>query len=175
MSKLGVGIVGCGNISTIYMQNMPNFRDLNLVACADLRPEAAQAQAEKFGIEALSIDALMARSDIQIIINLTTPKSHFAISHAALTANKHVFGEKPITIEAERRRDPGCGGRASGPEDRLRAGHFPWRRRTDGARTRGCRPDRQSALRDLFSDVAWHGALAPRSNLLLQTGRWADP
>ena len=42
MSKLGVGIVGCGNISTIYMHNLPKFRDLDLVVCADLRAEAAQ-------------------------------------------------------------------------------------------------------------------------------------
>jgi predicted dehydrogenase len=100
MSRLGVGIVGCGNISTIYMQNMPKFRDLRLVACADLRAEAAQAQAAQFGIEALSIDALLARPDIQVVVNLTTPDAHFAISHAALSADKHVFGEKPITVEA---------------------------------------------------------------------------
>jgi predicted dehydrogenase len=100
MGKLGVGIVGCGNISTIYMHNMPKFRDLNLVACADLRPEAAQAQAAQCGIEALSIEALLARPDIQIIVNLTTPSAHYGVSHAALSAGKHVFGEKPITVEA---------------------------------------------------------------------------
>jgi len=101
MNKLGVGIVGCGNISTIYMRNMPKFRDLRLVACADLRSEAAQAQAAQFGIEALSIDALLAHPDIQIVVNLTTPDAHFAISHAALTAGKNVFGEKPFTVEAD--------------------------------------------------------------------------
>ncbi|MBW7963682.1 Gfo/Idh/MocA family oxidoreductase [Bradyrhizobium sp. BR 10261] len=100
MSKLGVGVIGCGNISTIYLRNMPNFRDLRLVACADLRPEVARDQAGLFGIEALTIGALLARPDIQIVVNLTTPNAHFAVSHAALTAGKHVFGEKPITVEA---------------------------------------------------------------------------
>lgn len=100
MSKLGVGVIGCGNISTIYLRNMPNFRDLRLVACADLRPEIARDQAGLFGIEALTIEALLARPDIQIVVNLTTPNAHFAVSHAALTAGKHVFGEKPITVEA---------------------------------------------------------------------------
>jgi predicted dehydrogenase len=101
MDKLGVGIIGCGNISTIYMRNMPSFRGLKLVACADLRADAAQAQAKQFGVEALSIDALLARRDIQIVVNLTTPNAHFAVSHAALAAGKHVFGEKPITAEAK--------------------------------------------------------------------------
>ena len=100
MSKLGVGVIGCGNISTIYLRNVTNFRDLKLVACADLRPEVARDQAGLFGIEALTIEALLARPDIQIVVNLTTPNAHFAVSHAALTAGKHVFGEKPITVEA---------------------------------------------------------------------------
>src|SRR5215475_1878495 len=100
MDKLGVGIIGCGNISTIYMRNMGSFRDLRLIACADVRREAAQAQAAEFGIEPLSIDALLARPDIQIVVNLTTPNAHFPVSQAALAAGKHVFGEKPITVEA---------------------------------------------------------------------------
>jgi predicted dehydrogenase len=101
MNKLGVGIIGCGNISTTYMRNMPDFRELRLIACADLRPEVAQAQAAEFGIESMSIDALLARPDIQIVVNLTTPNAHFAVSHAALSAGKHVFGEKPITVAAK--------------------------------------------------------------------------
>ena len=98
---LGVGIVGCGVISTVYMQNMGLFRGIALRACADLRPEVAQAQAAKFGIEAMSIDALMASPDIDIVVNLTVPNAHFAVSHAALTAGKHVFGEKPLTVSVE--------------------------------------------------------------------------
>lgn len=97
MRDFGVGIIGCGNISTIYMQNMPLFAGVKLIACADARPEAAQAQAQKFGIEALSVDAMLKRSDIDAVINITIPNAHFEVSHAALTAGKHVFGEKPLT------------------------------------------------------------------------------
>lgn len=100
MSDLGVGIIGCGVISSIYMRNMPRFRGLKLVACASRRLEAAEAQAKIFGIEALSVEALMARDDIGIVVNLTRPNEHFSVSHAALRAGKHVFSEKPITVEA---------------------------------------------------------------------------
>jgi predicted dehydrogenase len=101
MRELGVGIVGCGVISTVYMLNMPLFRGIKLRACADLRKDAACAQAEKFGIEALDIDAMMKRDDIDIVVNLTVPNAHFAVSHAALTAGKHVFAEKPLTVSVE--------------------------------------------------------------------------
>ena len=101
MSGRGVGIVGCGVISTIYMQNMPLFAGLSLRACADLRPEAAAAQAARFGIEALSLDEMLRREDIEIIVNLTVPNAHFTVGHAALTAGKHVFSEKPLATSVE--------------------------------------------------------------------------
>ncbi len=62
MDTLNVGIIGCGNISGIYLQNIPAYRGLSLKACADARPEAAQAQASRAGIEALSVDELLART-----------------------------------------------------------------------------------------------------------------
>jgi predicted dehydrogenase len=98
MRELGVGIVGCGVISSVYMLNMPLFRGIELRACADLRKDAAAAQAKKFDIESTDIDTLMKRDDIDIIVNLTVPNAHFLVSHAALTAGKHVFGEKPLTV-----------------------------------------------------------------------------
>jgi predicted dehydrogenase len=99
--KLGVGVVGCGVISTIYMQNMPLFAGLQLRACADQRLDAAIAQGQKFGIDALAVDALLARDDIDIVVNLTVPNAHFAVSHAALSAGKHVFSEKPLCVGVE--------------------------------------------------------------------------
>jgi predicted dehydrogenase len=97
---LGVGLIGCGNISTIYLQNMHKFAGVKLIACADIRADAAAAQAKLAGIEALSIEALLARKDIDIVVNLTTPNAHFKVAHAALAAGKHVFGEKPLCAEA---------------------------------------------------------------------------
>ncbi|GGH18385.1 oxidoreductase [Alsobacter metallidurans] len=101
MRELGVGVVGCGVISTIYMQNMPLFRGVRLVACADLAAELARSQAEKFGARALTIDALMRDPEVDVVLNLTPPNAHFEVSHAALTAGKHVFTEKPLCVSAE--------------------------------------------------------------------------
>jgi len=101
MRELGVGIVGCGSISATYLRTMPLFEGLALRACSDLRPEVAAAQAERSGIEALDLDALLKRDDIDIVVNLTVPTAHFAVSHAALTAGKHVYGEKPLAVTME--------------------------------------------------------------------------
>ncbi len=104
MDTLNVGIVGCGNISGIYLQNIPAYRGLSLRACADMRPEVAQAQAGRHGIEALSVDALLGRDDIDLVVNLTIPSAHFGVSLAALSAGKHVFSEKPLAVDFEQGR-----------------------------------------------------------------------
>jgi predicted dehydrogenase len=101
MKQLGVGVVGCGVISTIYMQNLAAFREVRLVACADMVHDNARAQAERFGIPALGIEALLRDPEVDIVVNLTTPNAHFEVSHAALTAGKHVFSEKPLCVSAE--------------------------------------------------------------------------
>lgn len=98
---LNVGIIGTGVISGIYMQNMALFPGLRLRGCADIRPDAAAAQAGKHGTEAMTIDALLASPDVDLVVNLTVPNAHFAVSHAALTAGKHVFSEKPLCVKVE--------------------------------------------------------------------------
>ncbi len=93
---LGVGVIGTGVIAGVYMQNMPLFEGIELRACADIRPEAAAAQAAKYNTEARSVDALLASPDIDLVLNLTVPNAHYAISHEAVSAGKHVFSEKPL-------------------------------------------------------------------------------
>ncbi|HKE39722.1 MAG TPA: Gfo/Idh/MocA family oxidoreductase, partial [Casimicrobiaceae bacterium] len=102
---LGVGIIGCGTISGIYMHNMSLFPGLKLIACTDVRDEAARSAAAKYSISARGIDALLASPDIDVVVNLTVPAAHFAVSHAALSAGKHVFSEKPLCTESERGRE----------------------------------------------------------------------
>jgi predicted dehydrogenase len=91
-----IGLVGCGNISDIYLSNAKHFRDIDFVACADLRPEAAARQAERYGIEQREVDKLIASDDVDIVLNLTIPEVHATISQAAIEAGKHVYTEKPL-------------------------------------------------------------------------------
>lgn len=104
MRVFGVGIVGCGNISEIYFQNTALFKRLKLVGCADVHHPNAEKRAAQFGIEALSVKALLARKDVDIIVNLTVPNAHFEVSQAALKAGKHVFTEKPLSHTAAKGR-----------------------------------------------------------------------
>jgi len=100
-TKIGIGIIGCGKISQAYFNGAKTFEVLHMVACADLNADTAQAKAKENGCQALSIADLLAHPDIQIVINLTIPAAHAAVSCDILNAGKHVYCEKPLTAELE--------------------------------------------------------------------------
>jgi predicted dehydrogenase len=102
MKTTTVGIVGCGNISSIYLKAPQLFDNLHIVACADIDLPRAQAQAKKFGIpRACSVEELLADPEIDIVVNLTVPSAHAAISLAALAAGKSLYSEKPLATNRE--------------------------------------------------------------------------
>ena len=108
MSKIGIGIIGCGNISTAYLKLAPLFSALELRAVADLNMEAARAPADKFGLRAETVEDLIAAPDIDMVVNLTVPAAHYSVSTAVLEAGKHAYSEKPFVLsldEGRRLRD----------------------------------------------------------------------
>ena len=97
----GVGIVGCGNISTTYFELAPLFRRLEVRACADLNMDAARERASTYNVRAETVDELMADDEIDIIVNLTIPDAHYAITRRALEAGKHAYSEKPVALSID--------------------------------------------------------------------------
>ncbi|WP_082407444.1 Gfo/Idh/MocA family oxidoreductase [Mesorhizobium sp. 1M-11] len=100
MERIGVGVIGTGDISSIYLRNLNLFAGVRVVACAGRNRDAAVRRAAQFGIEALDVDQLLKRDDIGIVVNLTPPASHADVTRDALSADKHVFSEKPLAVEA---------------------------------------------------------------------------
>ena len=102
---VGVGVIGCGNISDAYFETGKKFEVLKLRACADLIPERAQEKAKKHGIpKACGVEELLADPEIDIVLNLTVPKAHAQVALAAVQAKKSVYNEKPLTAS----REDGC-------------------------------------------------------------------
>jgi predicted dehydrogenase len=99
MDKLGIGIVGLGNISAAYLKASKDFPILDIRAVADMNPAAAKARADEFGLKAVGVDELFADPSIDIILNLTIPKAHVEVGLRAIEAGKHVYSEKPLGIE----------------------------------------------------------------------------
>ena len=99
---VGIGIVGAGTISNTYLENLTSFADTTVVAVADLIPEAARQKAELFGVRRFgSVGSLLADDDVDIVVNLTVPSAHAEVASQAVSAGKHVWNEKPLTVDRE--------------------------------------------------------------------------
>ncbi|HEX7735209.1 MAG TPA: Gfo/Idh/MocA family oxidoreductase [Ktedonobacteraceae bacterium] len=102
MDKVSVGVIGCGKISSVYLQAPSKFNILKIVACADQVRERAESQAATYGVpRALSVEELLADPEVEVVLNLTIPKAHAEIGIAALQAGKSVYGEKPLALDRE--------------------------------------------------------------------------
>lgn len=119
---VGVGVIGAGNISTQYLDNITAFRDLKVHVISDLVPEMAATRAAEYGIEDFGdVDVALNHPDVEIIINLTTPAAHVAVATAAIEAGKHVWSEKPFSLD----RESGLGLLAAADAAGLRLGCAP--------------------------------------------------
>ena len=101
MANLGIGIIGCGNISAAYLRLAPLFKGLEVRAVADVNMEAAKARAAEFNTTAQSVEDLLANNAVDVVINLTIPDAHFGVTKRILQAGKHAYSEKPLVLTLE--------------------------------------------------------------------------
>lgn len=97
----GVGIMGAGNISSAYLRLAPLFKGLEVRAVADIVPEAANKRAEEYNVRAQTPDELLKNSEIDVVVNLTIPATHYQVSMDAVSAGKHAYSEKPFVLTLE--------------------------------------------------------------------------
>jgi predicted dehydrogenase len=96
-----VGVIGCGNISDIYVANSTLFKDIDVVACAARTQPSSARLSKKFRLKQMMIEELLNCDDIDIVLNLTVPQAHATVSESALRAGKHVYSEKPLATTLE--------------------------------------------------------------------------
>jgi len=103
MRKVKIAMIGVGAISGIYLKNITEtFSELEIAGICDLIPERAQKASEQYGLKIYAdMYAAFADPEVEIVLNLTRPYEHFAVSKAALEAGKHVYTEKPLGASYE--------------------------------------------------------------------------
>lgn len=97
---VGVGVIGAGVISNQYLENLTGAPDVNVIMVADLDEARAADQAAKYGVPLSgSVAQLLARDDIEIVVNLTIPAAHVSVGLDVLASGKSVWSEKPIALD----------------------------------------------------------------------------
>lgn len=101
--KVKTAVVGCGAISNIYIRNLKNlFTIIDLTAVCNRTRSKAEEKAAMFGIErVLTLEEIAADPEIELVVNLTAPDDHYAVTKFLLEHGKHVYTEKVITPTLE--------------------------------------------------------------------------
>ena len=95
-----MAIVGCGYVADFYMRTLKNYPQLEVAGVMDRDPERLSRFAGHFGVPAIgSLEEITDDGSIQLVVNLTNPRSHFGVSKACLEAGKHVYSEKPLALD----------------------------------------------------------------------------
>lgn len=95
-----IGVIGCGRIgrmhARILAEDVPGFE---LVAVADVVPEAADAVSKATGARVSSIEELLAAEDVDTVAICTSTDTHVALVVQAAQAGKAIFCEKPVSLD----------------------------------------------------------------------------
>lgn len=90
-----VGLVGLGDIAGRYADTLRRAPGVTVVAGASSSPERVSARGW-LDMPIVTVDQLLARPDIDLVVNLTPPKAHAELTRRALGAGKSVYSEKPL-------------------------------------------------------------------------------
>jgi len=97
VKKVKVAIIGSGCISYTFLKNMTKkFGILEVVGCSDLIEERSSRRANQFGVRMMTNEEIWNDPEIEIVVNLTYPMSHYEVTKKSLEAGKHVFTEKML-------------------------------------------------------------------------------
>jgi len=97
-----IAIVGCGYVSGYYMKTLPLHPELKVIGALDRDDTRAKNFAKNYNVPIYSsLEQIVNDEEVELVLNLTNPHSHYEITKACLEANKHVYSEKPLAMEFE--------------------------------------------------------------------------
>ena len=97
-----IAIVGCGFVADLYLKTLTLHPELELAGVFDRDQDRAQRFAAYHHLHIYTtLEELLADPQIQIVLNLTNPISHYQVSKDCLDAGKHVYSEKPLAMNLD--------------------------------------------------------------------------
>lgn len=94
-------IVGCGSIASRWVRSLLADGRIEITALVDPDRKVARALSARYGLSpavAATLTGALAEAEVDVVINLTPPELHYAVSHLALSHGLHVLSEKPLTL-----------------------------------------------------------------------------
>lgn len=107
MTKIKFGIIGVGGMGTGHAHNITErVEEAELVAVADISPEALKDATETFGVKGFSTGSDLINSGLVDAVVIATPHYyHPPLAIEAMRAGLHVVSEKPMAVRASKARE----------------------------------------------------------------------
>lgn len=97
--KHRVVVAGCGSMANTWVDYALSREDTEVVGLVDIRPESAEAMAERKGLRCpafTDVKEAITSTGANLVFDVTVPSSHHSVGIAALELGCHVFAEKPL-------------------------------------------------------------------------------
>lgn len=107
MEKIRIGVVGCGRIGKLHIDNLINaIPNAEVIAVADpmIDKSGAREWCTARGIANISADFMdvINNADVDAVFVCSSTDTHSIVSLAAANAGKHVFCEKPVDYDVDK-------------------------------------------------------------------------
>lgn len=103
MKQLNVGVIGVGFIGTLHIDAIRRLQGAHVLGICASNPSKLNALMEKHNIEVgyQHWKDMITDPRIDVIHNCTPNHLHDDINRAAIEAGKHIFSEKPLSLNAD--------------------------------------------------------------------------
>jgi len=96
-----IAFVGCGYVADFYAATLRDHPDLALTGAYDRDGKNLKVFTERWETKGYaSLESLLQDAGIELVLNLTNPRSHYEVTKLCLEAGKHVYSEKPLAMDA---------------------------------------------------------------------------
>ncbi|MDJ0634038.1 MAG: Gfo/Idh/MocA family oxidoreductase [Xenococcaceae cyanobacterium MO_188.B29] len=95
-----IAIVGCGYVADFYVNNIRSHPDFVIQGVFDRNLQRRDRFCQYYSLNSYpSLEAVVEDSEVEMVLNLTNPDSHFEVSAAVLKSKKHLYTEKPLGMD----------------------------------------------------------------------------
>jgi predicted dehydrogenase len=96
---MNIAMVGCGYVAEFYGKTLGNYPKLQMVGAYDNNEKNLQAFCRRWSARPYtSMQQLLEDASVQLVLNLTNPRSHYEVTRRCIEAGKHVYSEKPLAM-----------------------------------------------------------------------------
>lgn len=103
---MNIAIIGCGYVAEFYARTLRRHADLKLVSAYDRNHANLEAFCIRWPAKRhSSLEEAVNDPATELVLNLTSPRSHYDVTALCLRAGKHVYSEKPLAMSYEDAKD----------------------------------------------------------------------